>query len=703
MYEQAKWIAYPECDEDGSWLLRKDFETEGVEKAELSVCGLGLGVYYINGHRISDEVLTTPFTRYDKTVIWRKYDVTDRIKKGKNAIGVMLGNGWYQDSCPVWDFDRAIWRDHPKLALFLTLHDSRGKETVILSDSSWKADKGPAIFNHMRSGEWWDARLEQPGWTCPDFDDRGWKQAKLCRGPGGKAAVTKMPPVRVTGTLPCKGIGDGLYDLGQNISGWGKIKVRGKAGDKVVLRYAEHLNEDGTLNERINMFIRTGLKHSDVYIVKGTDTEEYEPSFTYHGFRYIKVESDAEILEIEGRVVHTDLKAVGSFSCGDGMLNKIHQAVLWSTLTNYVWIPTDCPQREQNGWTGDALMSAQQSLMNYDMVSSYRKWMGDFKDAQRPNGQLPGIIPTSGWGYNWGSGPAWDSALIHIPWYVYQMEKDDSLIREMWEYMKRYMDFMISMSEDYLVDYGLGDWCPPGYEETCPSRVTDTAYFYADAVIMAQCAGLLAEDEKEYIDLAGHIKTAYREHFLEEKEWQGSQTFLSYGIYQGLYEKDEIPGIAARLHALVADNDYHINCGILGTKYIFTALSENGYADTAYRMVTNPSMPSYAYWMNSGMTTLCEQWGFVNKEGDYDSLNHHMFSEVDYWFYKYLAGIRLEGEKLVIAPCFLEKVKWVKATHGSISVYWDSTSLSVEVPEPAVIIVNGKKQEVEAGNYRFER
>lgn len=707
---QAKWIAAPfaaftfardAADALPSPLFRKEFELNGVPReAVLSVCGLGFGVVTINGRPVTGDVLTTPFTKYDATVLYRTYEVAGLLHAGTNAIGVMLGNGWYNDITDHWDFEKASWRHHPKLILSLQLAFDGGEAQAVVSDSSWKTHPGPVVFNHVRCGDRYDAQRVQNGFDRPGYEDGGWESAFVCRGPGGILKEAKLPPVRITRTPPMDEIFPHVYDARQNLSGWAKIRVRGPAGQRISLRYAERVKPDGTLDtEHINQYLHAELVHCDEYICAGNGRwEEWEPCFCYHGFRYVAVSGAPEDFAIEARVVHTDLPSVGEFSCSDDLLNQIHSACRQSTLTNFVSVPTDCPHREQNGWTGDALLSCEQALMNFDMNAAYAKWLNDFRDVQRPSGQLPGIIPTGGWGFNWGSGPAWDSALILIPLYVYRYTKDDGLLREMWDCMERYLSFLSTMEEDGIVAFGLGDWCAPAGTVPCPAALTDTAYYYADAVAMAEGAHILGKDDAPYRALADRIRRAFRSRFLKNGLPDPlGQTSLACALFQGLLEPGETARAAARLDALVRENGDHIDCGILGAKYIFRALSDHGYAETLYRMVTNPTCPSYACWMRNGMTTLCEDWEMKK------SLNHHMFSEVDLWFYRYIAGIRCDGEALVIAPVFLNALDWVRASHRGISVCWDRSRIRVTVPRPATLIFDGRTIPLPAGESVFDR
>lgn len=692
-----------------SIMLRKTFSIEKpVKKAILYACGLGQAVYHMNGKRITDDVYVTHFTKYDSRVYYNTFDVTPFINEGNNAIAAHLGNWRYNDASENWDRKTESWRNQPKLLATLHIEYTNGAEDYVCTDTSWKVSFGPVVYNNMISGEVYDARLLPENWDKPECDDSAWRKPFIVTPPGGVIESIEMPPVRVVRTIKPEKIANNLYDCGETISGRARIFVKGKYGDTVEIKYSEYRNSDGTLSERMNVFTAPGiryekLKHTDRYILKGEGIEDYAPEFVYHGFRYIQINPGlAEICDIIFEDIHNDFETIGEFECSSDMINEIHKASVRSTLANYLDIPTDCPHREQNGWTADALMSAQQSLMNFDIKDAYRKWMYDFKDSQRPNGQLPGIIPSGGWGFNWGSGPAWDSTLIIIPYQVYQNTGDDSLIRIVWENMKLYISYLESMHEDYIVGFGLGDWCPPDHDQSkCPNYITDTGYFYADCKIVAKCAELLGEDGSYYEDLAGKVKDAYRRHFMGDEKLEKSQTFIACGLYWGLYNEDETLKMAEKLAQLVIDNDYHIDCGILGTKYIFTVLSENGYADVLYKMITNPTAPSYAYWINLGMKTFAEMWGLYNPNGLLNSLCHHMFSEVDHWFYKYIGGIQLDETGLTIKPCFIDALDWVRAKHRGIEVSWNKETITVTVDRTAKVVLGSNTYEIEKGTHTF--
>lgn len=704
MFENAKWIARKDSmDIEPAPLFRKRFAiTKTVKSAKMYVCGLGHGIYYLNGEKITDQVLLTPISKYDTRIYYDTFTVTHLLRPGENTIGCMLGNGWYFVTYHRWDFYKPDWLHHPKMILKLKIIYTDDTVDEIVSDTTWKTHDSALLYNENKRGEIYDARYEITDWCKSTFDDDLWENAFICRSPGGKLYKNMIPPIRVIRQLEAKHLNHNVYDIGQNISGWVKILVQGERGARVQISYAERLHMDGTIAPEYLNTIVGSETHQDTYILKGDGIEEWSPRFVYHGFRYVdvKIEGTIDIFELCGEVVHTDLKQIGEFTCNDEMLNQIHSATKWSTLTNAHGIPTDCPQREQNGWTGDALVSAEQMLMSFDAVSFYKKWLMDICDTQRPSGQICCMAPTSGWGYNWGSGPAWDSVLILLPYYIYYYTGDKSTIRKFWKNMNLYMEYMESMSESNTVNFGLGDWCAPVGVETCPVILTDTAFFYNNYVVMGKCAKILGIPHEKYTKRAEEIKTEFRKQFIDKSFYcNDNMTAIACSIYYDLYMPEEKHLASEHLAELVTNKNFHTECGIIGMKCIFSALSEYGYADTAYQMTVNPEMPSYAYWILNGMTTLCETWE-MNA-----SCNHHMFSEVNMWLYKHVAGIQIDegAQTVTIKPCYIKKLKWVKASYKNVSVFWDEHILKVKTELPATVILGQKTIKIRKGESVFYR
>ncbi|HEX2951943.1 MAG TPA: family 78 glycoside hydrolase catalytic domain, partial [Armatimonadota bacterium] len=557
-------------------------------------------------------------------------------------------------------------------------------------------------FDGVRNGETYDARLEQPGWDTPRFDAQDWENASIICSPGGTLVAQQQPPTKVMQTITPVSVtevkpGVFIFDMGQNIAGWGQLTVSGPAGTQVVMKYAEKIGEDGDIDPKnIDKFISTGEFQTDTYILKGDGVEVWEPHFTFHGFRYAQMTGfpgTPTVENLRGRVVYTSFDTIGSFACSNQLLNDLQRCTQWSFIGNFVGYPTDCPHREKNGWTGDAQIAVETGLYNYTPAAAYARWMFDFDDAQRPNGELPGIIPTPGWGYNWGNGPAWDSAFLIIPWNVYQYCGDTRILADHYAGMKRYMTFMESMATDDMLTFGLGDWCPPkgnNYVKT-PVLFTSTGYYYANSRMMAAIADLLGkqDDAVYFTKLAEKIKTAFTRTYIDPASGKclvSEQTAVSCILYQGLDDAANHDVLVAQLAETVKNADYHIDCGILGAKYLLHALSNNGYADLAYRIVAQKSYPSWGHWLEQGATTLWESW-----EGG-SSRNHIMFGDISAWFYAALAGIKPAApgfKQIVIHPhpvCDLTKAEGeYLSAYGRIRSAWEIVDgrFSLEVAVPA--------------------
>ena len=382
-------------------LFRKAFTlAKRAQSARIYICGLGYYELHLNGAKVGDHVLDPAFTRYDRRALYVTYDVTRQLRKGPNALGVILGNGWYNmhTRC-VWDFDKAPWRDRPALLCQLEITFDDDSKMVVASDATWRVTTGPIVFDSIRNGEKYDARLEKAGWDAADANDTGWPVAQVVSGPKGKLTAQMMPPIKVNKLVKPVKLSEpkpGVYvfDLGQNMAGWVRLRVFGPAGHEVVMRYGERLNPDGTLDQKeIGQHIKTGQPQTDTYILKGRGTELWEPRFVYHGFQYVEVTGlpgKPNLNALEARVVHTAFDQAGTFECSNELFNHIQRNTLWSYVSNFVGYPTDCPHREKNGWTGDAHLAAETGLYNFDAASAYTKWLNDLKDEQRPTGELAG-------------------------------------------------------------------------------------------------------------------------------------------------------------------------------------------------------------------------------------------------------------------------------------------------------------------------
>lgn len=703
---QAEWIARTaDVNDLPAPYFRKELVLDApVRKARAYICGLGYHELSINGRKVGDHLLDPGFTRYDRRALYVTHDVTPFFKQGANAVGVVLGHGWFNcQTKAVWNFHEAPWREAPKLRLSLVIETTDGRTRVVGSDGTWKTRSGPITFNSIYGGEQYDARLEAPGWDQPGFDDAAWQPAIVVSAPKGRLAAQMMPPIRASRTVrpvkltePKPGVF--VFDMGLNFSGVTELKVSGPAGATVQLRHGERLFSDGTLdnvdNEKHVKKLGKDQPHqTSRYTLKGGGLETWRPRFTYYGFQYVEVTGfpgKPTLDSLEGVFLHTDVPAAGSFECSNPLLNKIWQAARVAYLSNLLGIPTDCPHREKNGWTGDAHLAAEQAIFNFMPAGIYTKWVNDLGDEQKPGGQLPGIVPSAGWGYTWGNGPAWDSAYPLIPFYLYEYYGDDQPLRDHYDGLKRYVDYLTSRAVDDIVNIGLNDWAP--YKTKTPADITDTAYYYRDTQVVALAASLLGkhEDAARYKALAERIKASFNRKFFNAETGSygnGSQTSLSCALYQGLVAPEHQARVLQNLVAGVEQRNGHIDTGILGAKYILNALTDHGRADVAYRMASQKTQPSWGWWIEQGATTLWEQWNGT------ESRNHIMFGEISAWFYKALAGINPDPaapgfKHFLIRPQPVGDLTSARADydsiHGRITSEWKITDgkfhLRVVVP-----------------------
>lgn len=684
---KGKWIGSPTDREyaaknkkyEPAPMFRKAFRIEKpVRRATAYICGLGYYELRLNGKKVGDSVLDPAFTRYDRRALYVTHDVTSQLARGTNALGVILGNGWFNYTVDAaWYFDEAAWRAWPKMLLKLEIEFTDKTTQIIVSDGTWKFATSPIVSNALLNGETYDARLEKPGWDTARYDDKNWITAKVVEPPKGILSAQMTQPIRATQELKTVKLtqpkpGMFVFDIGQNIAGVAQLSVRGPAGATVTMLYGEQLNSDGTVDQKkIKEHTYDGEFQVDRYILKGGGAEVWQPRFVYSGFRYVQVTGfpgKPTPANMRAFAVHTDLESTGSFECSNTVLNDIQRCTRWSYVNNFHGHPTDCPQREKNGWTGDAHLAAEAGLYNFEPSASYTKWMRDFHDEQRPTGELPGIVPTGGWGYKWGNGPAWDSAYVLIPWYLYQYRGDQRILAEHYDRLKLYVDYLTTRASNGIVKIGLGDWCPA--KTKTPVEITSTGYYYADAVIVSKIATLLGkkEDAARYAALAADIKKAFNRAFFNPQTKQygaGSQTALSCALYQGLVEPQHVAAVTGNLVADVAAQKDHLDCGILGTKYLLHALTDNGRADVAYTVTSQTTAPSWGNWIKRGATTLWEDW-----EGK-SSLNHIMFGDISAWFFGTLAGIRPDPtapgfKKIIIRPTPVGDLKWARASHDSM-------------------------------------
>lgn len=690
--------------------FRKTFRSaKAIKSARAYIAGGGLYELYINGSRIGDQQLNPMYTRFDRRILYVTHDVTQHVRKGGNAIGIILGNGWYNhQSRAVWDFDRAPWRNRPAFCLDLRITYEDGTVETITSGLDWKTSTGGLQFNSIYTGEHVDARLEQKGWNRTDFDDSKWHGVRLRSAPSPVITSQQLRPIRHVRRLTAQSFKrfsdkNYLFDFGQNMAGMTELRILGTKGTKVYVKHGERRGTDGHLDlSNIDVYYRGDKEkepfQTDILTLSG-EADTFKTTFNYKGFRYVEVSSDTPITltstDLTAHFTHSDVPAVGQIKASNPLVEKLWKAANNSYLSNLMGYPTDCPQREKNGWTGDGHFAIESAFYNFDAITIYEKWLADHRDEQQPNGVLPDIIPTGGWGYGTDNGLDWTSTIAIIPWHIYLFYGDSKALSDSYAAIKRYVDYVDRTSPNHLTSWGRGDWVP--VKSTSNKELTSSIYFYVDASILAQAARLFnkEDDYLHYSALAEKIKHAINEKFLDSTAGiyaNGTQTELSMPLYWGVVPRAMQQKVADVLAAKVAENGFHLDVGVLGAKALLNALSENGHTETAYKVAVQDTYPSWGWWIANGATTLLENWD-LNATRDISD-NHMMFGEIGAWFFKGLGGIYPDKENpgfrhVILKPYFVSGLEHFEASHrspyGEIRSSWvrQGTKIRYEVNIPA--------------------
>lgn len=739
MMNQKNWQGAWVSDDNGiavkpAAYFRKQFKASKKIKAARAYIAVG-GLYelYLNGKKVGNHRLDPAYTRFDRRNLYVSYDVTQQLQQGENAIGVLLGNGWYNhQSTAVWFFDKAPWRARPTFCLDLKITYEDGTTETVMTDKSWKTSLSPITFNSIYTAEHYDARLEQAGWNTTGFDEGKWKEVILRAAPSQHIVSQVMHPIRNVEKLAAKSIrklNDTTYvfDLGRNISGVSELKVKGEEGTVLRLKHGERLYDNGHVDiSNIDQHYRpTDDKdpfQTDIVILSGRD-DYFMPKFNYKGFQYVEVTSSEPIAlqkeSVSGYFMHSDVPVAGNIHSSNPVINKIWEATNSSYLSNLFGYPTDCPQREKNGWTGDAHIAVETGLYSFDGITIYEKWLADHRDEQQPNGVLPSIIPTGGWGYEWGNGPDWTSTIALIPWNIYLFYGDRALLKNSYASIKKYVDHIDNLYPSGLTTWGLGDWVP--VKSKSPVELSSSIYYYADALILSKSAKLFGyeEDGERYEKLAHKIKEAINNKYLNKQTGiygQGFQTELSMPLFWGVVPDEMIAKVAKNLADRVSADNFHLDVGLLGTKAVLNALSENGYAEIAYKVAAQEDYPSWGWWIKNGATTLYENWN-IESASDI-SMNHIMFGEIGAWLYKGLGGIKPDIKKpgfknVLIEPHFVQGLESFEASHtgpyGEIKTAWKrkgkGVELTVVVPANStgtLVLPDRSIKQIKAGTHIFK-
>ncbi len=693
--------------------MRRSFDVDFVpDKAELSICGLGFYVLYINGRDITKGHIAPYVSNPDHYCYYDSYDIKEYLVCGKNTVGIILGNGFMNSvGGYTWDFDKAPWRGAPMVAFELTL-EAEGKETVkIVADENVKVFPSPIYFDDIRYGEYYDAQKQIDGWCLPEFDDSAWKCAMPAKAPRGELKVCTAEPIKRSKILKVQGISKSktgyIFDFGVNSAGICALNLKNaKKEQRLTLRYAERVKDGelwlyGTVFEgRFPHYYDNNQK--DIYICRGDSEEAWKPRFTYHGFRYVLVEGleEAQVSEdlLTFEVMHSDLKKHGDFKCSNETVNTLFGMVQNSDMSNFYYFPTDCPHREKNGWTGDAALSCFHMMMLYDCENSFEEWLACIRKAQDAQGALPGIVPTDTWGYEWGNGPGWDSVAFYLPYECWRLRGNTQIIKDNAPMMVRYLEYVMTRrNADGTISIGLGDWASVGRRY---SKFL-TPLEISDSIIVMDMAKKAAEmlDAVGYTHQAGFARGIYadmrdtvRRELLDKESCTlkgRTQTAQAMGLYHGIFEGEECKKAFDVLLELIHESGDSFDCGIYGMLTMFHVLSQYGESELALKMIIKDEYPSYGNLILQGETALPER--FMPDGAPYDSHNHHFFGDISRWFICEIAGLKVKScKEVLINPSFIGDITSAEAYYelpaGRVSVAWSTeadgkVSLEYSCPE----------------------
>lgn len=712
---KAQWITPdPETVDplsDPVFLLRNEFALQpNIASARIYGTGVGLYELFLNGQRVGTDLLAPGWTSYNKRLQYQTYDVTEQLRKGENAIGVMLGDGWYKGTI-TFENKRHVYGD--RRAAFFQLHVTYndGSEEIIATNPAWKASTGPILYSEIYNGEIYDARLEKDGWSEPHFDDQNWAQTIVQPMPVTHLVAQENWPTRVTeGITPIASFvtpaGDTVLDMGQNMVGRVKFKVQAPKGTRIILKHAEVLDKEGNI-----YFGNLGKADQRIeYVTRGEGIETYAPHFTFQGFRYVKVEGypgQEKGLPLEhfvGEVIHSDMEPAGEFECSNPLINQLQRNIVWGQRGNFLDLPTDCPQRnERLGWTGDAQVFIQTALFNYHGGPFFTKWLRDLKADQLPEGNVPIVIPAVVAG---AGSAAWGDAATIIPWALYQTYGDQRLLSEQYDSMRAWVEYIRRQGKNehlWSKGFHFGDWLALDAKENSfvgatPKDFIATVFYAQSTKILRDAAKVLGkqDDIQEYSTLLDGIIEQFNHEFVSPSGRLVSPTQTAHviALMFDLVEGEVKKRTAFELNELIMQNDYHLTTGFVGTPYLCLALSKGGYHETAVKLLMQESYPSWLYPIKKGATTIWEHWDSIKEDGSFwsdqmNSFNHYAYGSIGDWLYRVVAGLDMETavpayKKIKIEP----KLAGIQLTHarasyksmyGRVSSSWHLTEEEVQI------------------------
>jgi alpha-L-rhamnosidase len=712
----AKWIGSPVVGGPYSIppapYLRKDFAVQKpIARARLYATALGLYLFEINGQRVGVNELAPGRTEYRKRVPYHTYDVTALLKDGPNACGAILGDGWYCGH--VHSDPRQTYGDRPRLLAQIEITFTDGSKQLITSDQTWRAGEGPIRSSDLLMGEDYDARMNIPGWSSVGFDDSAWRPAIVFEDPDIEVVANRAGPIRCVAEIkpiaPPKVSANKrrwLFDLGQNIVGRVRMKVRGPAGKVIDLRHCEMLDKDG---KPYTLSLRTA-RSIDHYTTNGSGEEIYEPYFTFHGFRYVEVRDypgTPTIDDLTGIVLQSEMESTGTFECSDPMINKLQSNILWSQRGNFLDIPTDCPQRDERlGWTGDAQVFIRTAAFNMDVANFFAKWLTDMADSQGEDGRIPSVVPSVDSIYGEG-GPAWADAAVICPWTIYLCYGDTRILEQCYPMMQRFMKFLQERCVNFIrADQhwkwkGYGDWLSMNAET--PADFIGTAFYAHCSELMSRIATLLnrPQDASNYGTLFEDVRNAWQKRFVNPDGQLNisTQTAHVLALHFDLLPESLRPAALAALVKDIECRGMHLSTGFVGTPYLNHVLTRFGRPDIAFALLHQTTFPSWLYPITQGATTMWERWDSWTPEKGFsdtgmNSFNHYAYGAIGEWIYSTIGGIDLDpahpGYKhIVIRPRPSQTLTHARATldtlYGRIESAWhtDETGLHLKIVIPA--------------------
>ncbi|MEA5460407.1 family 78 glycoside hydrolase catalytic domain [Arcicella sp. LKC2W] len=732
-WKGASWIAYEKLEDSLSNVLpsdnikdkrlynntlpifRKDFSTQKtIEKATMFICGLGHFEMSLNGKKVGDHFLDAGWTKYDKQALYVSFDLTKDLKKGKNTLGVMLGNGFYYVPSVKGRYRKLkVQFGYPKMICRLKIQYKDGSSEDILSDTSWKTAPSPITFSSIYGGEDYNANLEETGWDTPDFKDNLWKNALEVDGiPSLNSQMAA--PLKVMETFNPKkqntlSSGDLVFDLGQNFSGIISLSVKGNQGDTVRIYPAELLNADGSINQKAS-----GSPFYFTYILKGKGIENWTPRFTYYGFRYLQVKgaifndesnlkNKANLLSIKGLHTRNSAETIGNFTCSNELFNKTNTLIDWAIKSNMASVFTDCPHREKLGWLEELHLVGASVRFGYDVPNLFKKSVTDMNYSQLSDGLVPEISPEYV-KFDYGNGmfrdsPEWGSSSIIVPWYLYHWYGETQTLADAYPMMKKYLEYLAGKAKNHILSQGLGDWYDlgpnkPGVSQLTPMGVTGTAIYYYDLQVMQQIATVLHKkyDAIQYEKLALDVKKSFNETFFnpETKQYaSGSQTANAMAVYMKLVEPADKKAVVENIVKDIRKRNNSLTAGDIGYRYLLRVLEDEGKSEVIFEMNNRSDVAGYGYQLAQGATALTESWQALPTVSN----NHFMLGHLMEWFYSGLAGIKQDEsatafKKIIIKPQVVGDVTFAKANYqspyGKIMSDWtkkgEHFTLKIEIP-----------------------